>query len=64
MTNVICVENLIQEPNCTCFAMVCADGMTISWGKWDSDGPMEGLHIHIPREKMLELADAIKEVKE
>lgn len=64
MTKVICVERLIQEPNHVCFAMVSTNGMTISWGKWGSDGPMEGLNIHIPREKMLELADAINEVKE
>lgn len=64
MTKVICVESLIQEPNHTCFATVSTDGMIITWGKWGSGGPIEGLYIHIPREKMLELVDAINEVKE
>lgn len=64
MTKVISVENLIQEPDHICYAMVCTDGMIITWGRWTPNSPMEGLHILIPKEKMLELADAINEVKE
>lgn len=53
------IHDLIDEPYYTCFAMVSGKGMTITWSKHKPDGPTEGLHIPIPREKMLELAHAI-----
>jgi len=59
---------LTDELNCVCFAMVSGKGMVITWGKQDPSHLTEGLHIHIYREKMLELArailDACKEEKE
>lgn len=62
MNKTICVEKLIQEPDHTCYANISGEGMVITWGKWIPNNPMEGLFIKIPREKMLELADAINKV--
>lgn len=53
------VHDLTDEPNCVCFAMISGKGMVVTWGKQGPDGPSLGLHIPIPREKMLELAHAI-----
>ena len=56
------VFDLIDEPGYTCYAAVSDKGMTVTWCKHTPDGPTEGLHIHVERDKMLELAHAIIEV--